>query len=384
MGLSLGTGPRLTLMKKLLFIFGTRPEAIKMAPLILKAKDDKSFEANVCVTGQHDEMLYQVLDFFKIKPKYDLNIMRHNQSLYDVTAKILTSLEKIIKKESPSVVLVQGDTTTAFIGALASFYRKVPVAHIEAGLRSHNKYSPFPEEINRVLVGHIADYHFAPTKKAKENLVQEGIKQERIYVVGNTVIDALRLTLEIVKERNDIFLKYFEWLDINKRIILVTGHRRESFGQPFRNICLALKEIAGKNNVEIIYPVHLNPNVRKPVFEILNGHRNIHLIEPLSYPYLVWLMEKSYFILTDSGGIQEEAPSLGKPVLVMREVTERIEGIHAGTCKLVGTDRKKIVEETMRLLTSQEEYEKVAKAVNPYGDGKSSDRILGFVKTRIS
>lgn len=384
MGLSLGTRSRLTCMKKLLFIFGTRPEAIKMAPLILKAMDDASFNVRVCVTGQHDEMLYQVLDFFEIKPNYDLNIMRYNQSLYDVTAKILTSLEKIIKKESPSVVLVQGDTTTAFIGALASFYRKVPVAHIEAGLRSHNKYSPFPEEINRVLVGHIADYHFAPTKKAKENLVQEGIKQEQIYVVGNTVIDALLLTLEIVKERKDIFLKYFEWLDINKRIILVTGHRRESFGQPFRNICLALKEIAGKNNVEIVYPVHLNPNVRKPVFEILNGHRNIHLIEPLSYPYLVWLMEKSYFILTDSGGIQEEAPSLGKPVLVMREVTERIEGIEAETCKLVGTEQKRITDTATRLLTDPNQYKRMAKSVNPYGDGKSSDRIIETIKNEIA
>jgi UDP-N-acetylglucosamine 2-epimerase (non-hydrolysing) len=355
-----------------------------MAPLILIAKGDASFNIRVCITGQHDEMLHQVLDFFRIEPDYDLNIMQPDQSLYDVTARILTSLEDIVKRESPSVALVQGDTTTAFIGALASFYQKVPVAHIEAGLRSHNKYSPFPEEINRVLVSHIADYHFAPTTKAKENLVQEGIKQERIYVVGNTVIDALFLTLEIVKERKDIFLKYFEWLDINKRIILVTGHRRESFGQPFRNICLALKEIAGGNNVEIVYPVHLNPNVRKPVFEILNGHRNIHLIEPLSYPYLVWLMEKSYLILTDSGGIQEEAPSLGKPVLVMREVTERIEGIHAGTCKLVGTDRKKIVQETARLLTYQDEYERMARAVNPYGDGKSSERIIDTIKNEIT
>ncbi|MDI6889850.1 MAG: UDP-N-acetylglucosamine 2-epimerase (non-hydrolyzing) [Thermodesulfovibrionales bacterium] len=370
-------------MMKLLFIFGTRPEAIKLAPVILKAQKDESFDVRICVTGQHNEMLHQVLDFFRIEPDYDLNIMQPDQSLYDVTANTIKFLENVIASENPSLVLVQGDTTTAFIGALASFYQKVPVAHIEAGLRSHNKYSPFPEEINRVLVGHLADYHFAPTLRTKENLIREGINEDRIYIVGNTVIDALFLTLEIIKNQEDRFLEYFDWLNIEKPIILVTCHRRESFGEPFKNICLALRDIAEENNVEIVYPVHLNPNVREPVFEILNGLKNIHLIEPLSYPYLVWLMEKSSLILTDSGGIQEEAPSLGKPVLVMREVTERVEGIEAGTCKLVGTEKEKIVDETIRLLTDLDEYERMAKSVNPYGDGKSSKKILKILSDMI-
>ena len=367
-------------MRKLLFIFGTRPEAIKMAPLILKAMDDASFNVRVCVTGQHNEMLQQVLDFFRITPDYNLEIMQPDQSLYDVTADIIKAIEQVFVSGAPELVLVQGDTTTAFIGALASFYQKVPVAHIEAGLRSHNKYSPFPEEINRVLVGQITDYHFAPTVRAKENLMREGINEDRVYVVGNTVIDALCLTLEMIKNQEYRFLEYFDWLNIEKPIILVTCHRRESFGEPFKNICLALRDVAEENNVEIIYPVHLNPNVRKPVFEILDGRKNIHLINPLDYPHLVWLMKISYLVLTDSGGIQEEAPSLGKPVLVMREVTERVEGIEAGTCKLVGTKRGKIIEETARLLTDSSEYERMAKSVNPYGDGKSSDRILNTLK----
>jgi UDP-N-acetylglucosamine 2-epimerase (non-hydrolysing) len=368
---------------KLLFIFGTRPEAIKMAPLILKAKADTFFDVRVCVTGQHNEMLYQVLDFFWIKPDHDLNIMKPDQSLFDVTANILKSLEEVISKESPSVVFVQGDTTSAFIGALASYYKKVLVAHIEAGLRSHNKYSPFPEEINRVLVGHIADYHFAPTLRAKENLLKEGKTPDKIYIVGNTVIDALFMTIELIKGRDSEFERYFDYIDFNKKIILVTGHRRESFGEPFKEICLSLREIAERRDVEIVYPVHLNPNARKPVFEILNGHKNIHLIEPLSYPNLVWLMNKSYLVLTDSGGIQEEAPSLGKPVLVMRGVTERIEGVEAGTCKLVGTEKRRIVDEINLLLTDSHEYEKMAKSINPYGDGKSSERVLHVIKREL-
>jgi UDP-N-acetylglucosamine 2-epimerase (non-hydrolysing) len=367
---------------KLLFIFGTRPEAIKMAPLILRAKADSSFDVKVCVTGQHREMLYQVLDFFDIRPDYDINAMKPDQSLFDVTADILRGLENVLATEKPDVVLIQGDTTTAFVGALVAFYMKVPVAHVEAGLRSHNKYSPFPEEINRVLVGHIADYHFAPTMRAKENLLKEGIRDAAIFVVGNTVIDALYLTLEIIKNEEDRFLRYFDYIDIRKRIILVTGHRRESFGEPFKEICVSLKEIAKRQDVEIVYPVHLNPNVRRPVFNILSGFDNIHLIEPLEYPYLIWLMSKSFLVLTDSGGIQEEAPSLGKPVLVMRDVTERTEGIEAGTAKLIGTSKEAIIRHTQKLLNDKDEYQKMAKAVNPYGDGMSSERILKIMGRR--
>lgn len=351
-----------------------------MAPLILKAKEMSAFDVRVCVTGQHNEMLYQVLDFFNIKPDHDINVMTHDQSLFDISSDILKSLKGILAGEKPDLILVQGDTTTAFIGSLAGYYLKIPVGHIEAGLRSHNKFSPFPEEVNRVLVGHVADYHFAPTQKAMENLIAEGIDEGNIHIVGNTVIDALFLTLDIIKKQENIYARHFDWLDHDKRLILVTGHRRESFGEPFRNICFALKDVAKNNNVEIVYPVHLNPNVRKPVFDILEGLDSIHLTEPLPYPYLVWLMEKSYLILTDSGGIQEEAPSLGKPVLVMRDVTERVEGITAGTSKLVGTKEDDIVHETVRLLTNPSEYDEMAKSSNPYGDGRSSERIVNIIK----
>jgi UDP-N-acetylglucosamine 2-epimerase (non-hydrolysing) len=369
---------------RLLFIFGTRPEAIKMAPLIKAFQKEISFEIKICVTAQHRGMLDQVLEFFDIKPDYDLNIMRNNQSLFDITTKVLKGLEKILDENKPDLIFVQGDTTTAFVGALAGFYKKIKVAHIEAGLRSHNKYSPFPEEINRVLVGHLADYHFAPTERAKENLIKEGIK-ENIFVVGNSVIDALFLGLDIIKQKGEEeYYNYFNFIDFSKKIILVTGHRRESFGEPFENICNALKELAENyKDVEIVYPVHLNPNVREPVNRILRGIDNIHLIEPLSYPYLIWLMNKSYIILTDSGGIQEEAPSLGKPVLVVREVTERVEGIEAGTAKLVGTNKDKIISEVINLLTDENEYNKIAKAVNPYGDGKTSERIINILKSNL-
>lgn len=369
---------------KLLFIFGTRPEAIKMAPLIeeFKKHTDK-FITKVCITAQHREMLDQVLNFFNIKPDFDLNLMKPNQSLFDTSANGLKGLEKVLYEYEPDLIFVQGDTTTAFVGALAGFYRKIKVAHIEAGLRSKNKYSPFPEETNRVLVGHLADYHFAPTERAARNLRGEGI-EKNIWIVGNTVIDALFMTLEIIKDRDSEFKKYFDYIDFNKKIILVTGHRRESFGEPFKEICLSLREIAERRDVEIVYPVHLNPNVRKPVFEILNGHKNIHLVEPLSYPNLVWLMNKSYLVLTDSGGIQEEAPSLGKPVLVMRDITERVEGIEAGTAKLIGTNKEKLVEEASYLLTNDKEYKRMARAVNPYGDGKSSNRILSIIKSILS
>ena len=373
-------------MKKILFIFGTRPEAIKLAPLIKEfQKYKQKFEVKVCVTAQHREMLDQVLKFFQIIPDFDLNLMKPNQSLFKLTASIIESLETILNEYDPELIFVQGDTTTAFAGALAGFYKKVKIAHVEAGLRSHHKYSPFPEEINRVLVGHLADYHFAPTEKARENLIREGITNN-IWVVGNTVIDALFLGLLIIKEQGEeLYYKHFKFLDFSKKIILVTGHRRESFGEPFKNICFALKEIADSfEDVEIVYPVHLNPNVRKPVNEILKGHPRIHLIEPLEYPYLIWLMNKSYLVLTDSGGIQEEAPSLGKPVLVMRNVTERTEGITAGTAKLVGTNREKIISQTAKLLEKSDEYDKMAKAVNPYGDGKASERIVKILTETVA
>lgn len=364
---------------KLLFILGTRPEAIKMAPLILQAKADPFFCVRICVTGQHQEMLYQVLDFFGISPDHDLKVMRKDQTLFDVTADILKGLETVLHREKPDLVFVQGDTTTAFVGALAAFYLQIPVAHLEAGLRSFQRYSPFPEEMNRILAGHLAEHHFAPTAKALENLGREGIVRN-VHNVGNTVIDGLILALENIKKQDSFFQQHFSWLDKDRKLILVTGHRRESFGEPFENICRALRDISDQHDVEIVYPVHLNPNVRKPVFDMLRDRENIHLIEPLSYPYLVWLMERSYLILTDSGGIQEEAPSLGKPVLVMREVTERTEGIEAGTCKLVGTDRSRIVAEADILLRDASAYEAMAKTVNPYGDGHSSERIVSIIK----
>lgn len=378
--------PHTKTKKKLLFIFGTRPEAIKLAPLIKEfQKRSKIFDIKVCITAQHRKMLDQVMHFFKIPIDYDLNIMRDNQTLFDVTVKGIKGLEKVIKDVNPHCILIQGDTTTAFIGALTGFYEKIKVAHIEAGLRSFNKHSPFPEEINRVLVGHLADYHFAPTQNAKKNLLAEGINNN-VYVVGNTVIDALFLGLKIIKKENleDKFLNKYKFLNYSKRLILVTAHRRESFGKQFENICMALKEISINNNdVEIIYPVHLNPEVRKPVFNILKNIPNIHLIEPIPYPDLIWLMSKCYLILTDSGGIQEEAPSLGKPVLVMREVTERIEGLKIGNTRLVGTNKSKIIFETQKLLNDRKEYIKMSRIFNLYGDGKASKRIVQIISKVI-
>jgi UDP-N-acetylglucosamine 2-epimerase (non-hydrolysing) len=370
---------------KLLFIFGTRPEAIKMAPLILEAKKDPFFDVSVCVTGQHREMLHQVLEFFRIKPDLDMEVMRPNQSLFDVTCAIIKSLQGVLDSETPDLVLVQGDTTTAFAGALAAFYDKVPVAHIEAGLRSGDRYSPFPEEMNRALAGRLSDFHFAPTRRAAHNLAEEGIS-ENVWVVGNTVIDALFLGLDLIRKSDErSYADHFASVDFSKRIVLVTGHRRESFGKPFESICHALKDLTERHDdIEIVYPVHLNPNVRKPVMRILQNSERIHLLEPLNYPQLIWLMSQAYMAVTDSGGIQEEAPSLGKPVLVMRDVTERTEGIEAGTCNLVGTDRRKIVSETHALLTDASRYDKMAKSVNPYGDGKSAGRILEIIKEKFS
>lgn len=349
-----------------------------MAPLVkCFHQHGNRFQTTVCLTGQHREMLYQVVNFFQIPVDYDLNLMQPNQTLFDITAKSLKGLEKVIHESNPDLIFVQGDTTTAFTGALAGYYNKIPVAHLEAGLRSDNKYSPFPEEMNRILAGHIAHYHFAPTDRAVESLRKENIT-ENIWNVGNTVIDALFLGLKIIQTQDqNSYYNYFHTLDFSKKIILVTGHRRESFGEPFENICKAIENIAQTyNNVELVYPVHLNPNVQKPVYETLGNLKNVHLIDPLDYPHLIWLMSKSHIVLTDSGGIQEEAPSLGKPVLVMREVTERMEGVDAGTAKLVGTDKKKIVNEVSELLDNADSYARMANAVNPYGDGKASERIL--------
>lgn len=361
---------------RILTIFGTRPETIKLAPVIHAAQNDKRFEMQVCVTGQHREMLDQALELFQITPDYDLNVMLPNQSLFDVTAKVLMGLKEVLVKAKPDYVIVQGDTTTAFIGALASFYLKIPVGHVEAGLRTHDIYSPFPEEANRALVSRIARDHFAPTTRARDHLIQENISDERILVTGNTVIDALLWVVEKVKAQQE-WGDIFSALDDSKPIILVTGHRRESFGKGFESICQALATIA-KNHPEwqIVYPVHLNPNVQKPVKTMLSQHENIHLLPPLEYLPFVYLMNRAHLILTDSGGIQEEAPALGKPVLVMREVTERPEAIEAGTAVLVGTDVEKIVAETEDLMQNNGRYEQMAQAKNPFGDGHAAARIL--------
>lgn len=321
-------------------------------------------------------MLDQVLNFFEIKPDFDLNSMKYNQSLFDITTESLIGLKSVLQKIDADTIFVQGDTTTAFIGALAGFYKKIKVAHVEAGLRSGNKSAPFPEEINRTLIGQLADIHFAPTISAKENLNNEGIIKN-VFVVGNTVIDALYYCHKKIKEKNKELRLFFNYIDFSKRIILVTGHRRESFGKPLENICYALRRIAQRyEDIEIIYPVHLNPKIRIPVQRILNGIKNIHLIGPQPYPNLIWLLDKSYIVLTDSGGIQEEAPSLGKPVLVMRDVTERTEGVIAGTAKLIGTDLDQIIKLTSTLLDDRHEFERMARAVNPYGDGTACYKIL--------
>ena len=368
-------------MKKILFVYGTRPEAIKLAPLVLEFKKYQDiFDVKVCLTGQHRQMLDQVNSFFGIKADYDLNLMTPNQTLSSLTAKCIEAVSEILIKDPPSYVIVQGDTTTVMATSLAAYFCQIPVVHIEAGLRSGNKYSPFPEEINRIIAGHISHIHFAPTVKAKENLLAEGIK-DRIFVVGNTVIDSLLLGLSIIENNDSKYSSFFSNIDFSKRIILVTGHRRESFGKSFEEICNAIKDIIQcRSDVEIIYPVHLNPNVQEPVKRILAGIPRIHLIDPLDYPYLIWIMNKSYFVLTDSGGIQEEAPALAKPVLVMRDVTERKEGIEAGTARLVGSDRKRIRDEVLRLLDDTESYKRMSNAVNPYGDGTTSKKIVEIMK----
>lgn len=369
---------------KVLTIFGTRPEAIKLAPVIkcLEEEPDR-FESIVCVTGQHREMLDQALTIFGIVPDYDLKIMNANQSLHGIISKALEGIKNVLERENPSIVVVQGDTTTTFAGSLAAYYAKVPIAHIEAGLRTHDKYRPFPEEINRRLTSQIADVHFAPTEWAKDNLLKENIDQKKIFITGNTVIDALFMMTkrqEDLREQSrlqSILGKNGVYLNRERRVILVTGHRRENFGEGFENICSALKEIASLyKDIDIVFPVHLNPNVQGPVNKILGGIGNVYLIKPLDYEPFIYLMSNSYLILTDSGGVQEEAPSLGKPVLVMRNSTERPEGVKAGTIRLVGTNKEKIIGETIKLLNDDKFYLKMSRAHNPYGDGMASKRIV--------
>ncbi|MBN1598759.1 MAG: UDP-N-acetylglucosamine 2-epimerase (non-hydrolyzing) [Bacteroidales bacterium] len=378
-------------MKKILIVFGTRPEAIKMAPVVMAFKNDpENFNTKVCVTGQHREMLDQVLNLFEIEPEYDLNIMKAHQDLYDITSRVVLGMRDILNDFKPDVVFVHGDTTTSSMTALAAFYQQIPVAHVEAGLRTNNIYSPWPEEINRQITGRITEYHFAPTEFAKKNLLAENIAEEKITVTGNTVIDALFLVLDKINNNQDLSVQISkEFLSklpsgfkINSsKIILVTGHRRENFGQGFLNICEALATVASQHpDVDIIYPVHLNPNVQKPVYKLLQNYSNIHLIAPLDYLPFVYLMSRSYLVLTDSGGIQEEAPGLGKPVLVMRDTTERPEAIEAGTVELVGTNKNLIIEKVNALLTNDSYYQKMSKAHNPYGDGKASTRILNKLK----
>ncbi|MCQ4035413.1 non-hydrolyzing UDP-N-acetylglucosamine 2-epimerase [Kaistella montana] len=369
---------------KHLIIFGTRPEAIKMAPLVKEFQKHAKFETKVCVTAQHREMLDQVLEFFEIQPDYDLDLMKPNQNLYTLTADLITGLQPVLEDFKPDYVYVHGDTTTSSVAALAAFYAGAKVCHVEAGLRTHDKWSPFPEEMNRQLTGRIADYHFAPTLQSEANLLAENIKADNILVTGNTVIDALLYSSGKVDSiQNQEIEALRNLVDPERKLILVTGHRRENHGQGFINICEALKEIAISNpDVQIVYPVHLNPNVKGPVYEILSDVDNIKLINPLAYPAFVWLMTQSYMIITDSGGVQEEAPSLGKPVLVMRDTTERPEAVKAGTVILVGTDKNRIVAEAQSLLSDVERYQNMSALHNPYGDGLACEKIVNFIKSQ--
>lgn len=377
-------------MKNIMLIFGTRPEAIKMAPLVKELQCHKDrFNTIVCVTGQHREMLDQVLDIFDIKPDFDLNIMMPGQDLYDITSKVMLGMRDVLRQSSPDIVLVHGDTTTSMASALAAFYQQIPVGHVEAGLRTHCIYSPWPEEINRQITGRIAAVHFAPTALSKKNLLNEGVPADKIIVTGNTVIDALYWVVEKIKSDNIFATSLREKLKDNgydagrlengKRLVLITGHRRENFGEGFVNICKAIKTLVETfPDVDFVYPMHLNPNVRKPIHDIFGKmeYSNVFFIEPLEYLEFIYMMEKSYVVLTDSGGIQEEAPGLGKPVLVMRDTTERPEAVEAGTVKLVGTDYDKIVSEVSSLINDPDCYRSMSEAVNPYGDGKACARII--------
>ena len=379
-----------------MLVFGTRPEAIKMAPLVKAFQQQpEEFDTVVCVTGQHREMLDQVLKIFEITPDYDLNIMKQGQDLYDVTARVLTGMRDVLKEAQPDVVLVHGDTTTSTAAALAAFYQQIPVGHVEAGLRTHNIYSPWPEEMNRQITGRIATYHFAPTPLSRQNLLAEGLKGEQVAVTGNTVIDALYMVVDKIKADRELDAQLekllaeagydVKRLDGERRLVLITGHRRENFGEGFIRMCQAIKALTEKYpEVDFVYPMHLNPNVRRPIHEVfgedLSRLGNMFFIEPLEYLSFVYLMEKSHIVLTDSGGIQEEAPGLGKPVLVMRDTTERPEALEAGTVKLVGTDYERIVAEVSALLDDRDYYEGMSRAVNPYGDGRACGRILKFLK----
>ena len=383
-------------MKKVMLVFGTRPEAIKMAPLVKEfEKHADEFETLICVTGQHRQMLDQVLHLFEIIPDYDLNIMQQGQDLYDVTARVLVGMRDVLKDAQPDVVLVHGDTTTSTAAALAAFYQQIPVGHVEAGLRTHNIYSPWPEEMNRQITGRIATYNFSPTPLSKQNLLREAVNEDSIVVTGNSVIDALYWVVDKIKADNSLSAELkgilatagydTERLIGGKKLVLITGHRRENFGDGFINMCTAIKDLVHKYpDVDFVYPMHLNPNVRKPIHDVfgedLSDLDNMFFIEPLEYLSFVYLMEKSTIVLTDSGGIQEEAPGLGKPVLVMRDTTERPEALDAGTVKLVGTDYNKIITEVSLLLDNQEYYDKMSKAVNPYGDGLACGRIVDTLK----
>lgn len=383
-------------MKKVMLVFGTRPEAIKMAPLVKEFRKDPAFETLVCVTGQHREMLDQVLDIFDIRPNFDLNIMKQGQDLYDVTSRVLLGMRDVLANAKPDAVFVHGDTTTSMAAALAAFYQQIPVAHVEAGLRTGNIYSPWPEEMNRQITGRIATFNFAPTALSKENLMREHVDERSIVVTGNTVIDALQMVVDRIQ--NDPLLEKqlseklmvvgydVRRLQKGRRLVLITGHRRENFGEGFIHICEAIRDLSVKYpGVDFVYPMHLNPNVRRPIHEVFSEYQsnsgNMFFIEPLEYLEFVYLMENSYIVLTDSGGIQEEAPGLGKPVLVMRDTTERPEALSAGTVKLVGTDYLKIVNEMSLLLDDESEYRKMSLAINPYGDGKACKRIISFFKT---
>ena len=384
----------------MMLVFGTRPEAIKMAPLVKAFQQQpEEFETVVCVTGQHREMLDQVLKIFEITPDYDLNIMKQGQDLYDVTARVLTGMRDVLKEAQPDVVLVHGDTTTSTAAALAAFYQQIPVGHVEAGLRTYNIYSPWPEEMNRQITGRIATYHFAPTPLSRQNLLAEGVKEEQVTVTGNTVIDALYMVVDKIKADRELDAQLekllaeagydVKRLDGERRLVLITGHRRENFGEGFIRMCQAIKALTEKYpEVDFVYPMHLNPNVRRPIHEVfgedLSRLGNMFFIEPLEYLSFVYLMEKSHIVLTDSGGIQEEAPGLGKPVLVMRDTTERPEALEAGTVKLVGTDYERIVAEVSALLSDRDYYEGMSRAVNPYGDGRACGRIIRFLQENLS
>jgi UDP-N-acetylglucosamine 2-epimerase (non-hydrolysing) len=367
--------------KKILFIFGTRPEAIKLASVIKEFYNKgERFKVLVCITSQHKEMLYPFLDFFKIKADFNLNLMKPAQSLFEITSKGLINIESVLDKVKPDIIFVQGDTSSAFVGALAGYYKRIKVAHIEAGLRSFNKFAPFPEEMNRVLISHIADYHFAPTLKEKKNLEKEGIK-DNVYVVGNTIVDVLFYVLDIIERENTKYNKFFKNIDFSKKVILLTVHRRENFGNSLKEICNGVRKLAKqfKNEIEIVFPVHLNPYIRKEVFKILGEESNIHLMEPLNYPYFIWLLKSAHFVLTDSGGIQEEAPYLGKPVLVIRDVTERLPtGIGKKFFRVIGRSSENIIKESEKLIYGKWYYNN--KRLNLFGDGKASKRIGDIVE----